>query len=141
MAAEQAAIRLLSVREHSRAELRQKLGRQHPPEVVEQVLQELVSRHLQSDERYAEQYVAMRCRKGYGPLRIRAELRDKGIDEQLIDTHLDDSDPAWRDLLREVVGRKYGTEPPKGQREMARQARFLEYRGFPAGIIRAYLFD
>lgn len=105
------------------------------------VLDDLAGRGLQSDERYTEQYVDLRIRKGYGPARIRAELAERGIDETLIQEWLDPTDPAWRECLRAVARTKFGDHPPEDRKEMARRARFLEYRGFSQDHIRRLLLD
>ncbi|OQX44617.1 MAG: hypothetical protein B0D85_06675, partial [Candidatus Sedimenticola endophacoides] len=76
-ALEQALMRLLAAREHTRAELRGKLAsRCAEPQLLEQVIDELRERGLQSDGRFAEQYVSSRMRRGFGPLRIRRELQE-----------------------------------------------------------------
>lgn len=142
IAAEVAAVRLLGSREHTRAELTRKLAdRGHEAALVTAVLDDLGQRGLQSDERYTEQYIELRSRKGYGPLRIRAELAEKGISETMIQDWLDPRDPAWRDGMREVARAKFGAHPPADRKEMARRARFLEYRGFYQDHIRRLLLD
>ncbi len=137
---EAAAVRLLATREHSRHELENKLGRRFDRDAVEAVLDELVERGLVSDERFTEHYVASRMRKGFGPLRIRAELRERGIDEHLIEAWLDLGDDTWRECLREVARGRFGDERPDDRRAQAKQARFLQYRGFPESLIRDYLW-
>lgn len=139
---EQLAIRLLAQREHSREELRRKLqSRGAECELLEQVLDGLQQQRLQSDERFVEQYVESRRRKGYGPIRIRQELRQRGLDDAEIDAWLDPRDEAWEELMREAAQRKYGSRPVTDYRERARRARFLEYRGFEPGMIRAFLWS
>jgi len=134
---------LLAAREHTRAELRRKLGgrREATPEAVEAVLDALAARGLQSDARYAEQYLAMRVARGYGPVRIRAELRERGVESALIDDWLDERDPAWRERLRAVACKRFGAAAPADYKERARRARFLEQRGFGTELIRRELFD
>ena len=67
---EQAAVRLLASREHSRGELRRKLAsRCGDDRLLEQALNNLTEQGLQSDGRFAEQYVLSRKRKGFGPAR------------------------------------------------------------------------
>jgi regulatory protein len=105
------------------------------------VLDALAACGLQSDARYVEQYVAMRAARGYGPVRIRAELRERGVDGLLIDEWLDERDPAWRERLRAVARKRFGTAAPADFRDRARRARFLEQRGFGAELIRRDLFD
>ncbi len=137
----QAAVRLLAMREHSRRELCSKLGRRFGEEVVEPVLDELESQGLQSDRRFAEQYVHSRRSKGFGPLRIRAELVERGIGEELIASTLDRDDDCWRQLMLEVAQRKFGATPAEDRREQARRGRFLSGRGFPGHLVNDYLFS
>ncbi|MET0084554.1 MAG: regulatory protein RecX [Sedimenticola sp.] len=138
---EQAAVRLLASREHTRAELKRKLGsRADDPALLEQVLNGLETQRLQSDSRFVEQYIDSRKRKGYGPLRIRQELQQKGVGGELIEQWLDERDSEWMDLLGEAARRKYGSSPAFDYKEKARRARFLEYRGFPTELIREFLW-
>lgn len=131
---------LLSLREHSRFELERKLLRRHEQAMVQQVLQNLAQQGLQSDERFAEQYVYSRRNKGYGPLRIRAELREKGVAEDLISIWLDDPEQDWYALMLATAEKKFGGQPPADRKEMAKRGRFLSSRGFPSWIINDYLF-
>lgn len=134
---EAAAVRLLARREHSRAELARKLtGRGAPAELVEEVVEALVGRRLQSDERYAETLVNSRIGKGQGPVRIRRDLAEQGVSPAEVDAALAAAAADWRALAREVRRRRFGAAPPGDWDERARQARFLEYRGFTAEQIR-----
>jgi regulatory protein len=137
----QQALRLLAMREHSRRELKGKLDRRFNPGLVERVLDELAGQGLQSDGRFAEQYVHSRCSRGFGPLRIRAELAERGIDEVTIASCLGRDDDRWRALMLEVARRKFGAEPPADRQEQARRGRFLFGRGFPGHLINDYLFS
>ena len=134
-------MRLLATREHTRAELVRKLGSRFPAALLESVLEGLAERNLQSDVRYAEQYVAMRIRKGYGPVRIRNELRERGVNATLIATTLEEAGADWFELMREAHDRKYGRGLPSDRKEQARRARFLEYRGFSSDQIRGLLLN
>jgi regulatory protein len=139
-AAERMAVRLLAGREHSRHELERKLGvRFADQDVVGVVLDDLERRRLLSDERFAESYVDQRRRKGYGPLRIRAELSDRGIAGALAARWLDDGPFDWGDTLEQAATRKFGEQPAADMRSLAKRARFLAQRGFPQGMIRHYL--
>ncbi len=133
-------MRLLAKREYARAELRSKLKHTHPSAYIEQALISLTKQGLLSDERYTELYVELRRNKGYGPLRIRAELVEKGIDEVLIDSCLDENDSDWPSLLLRLAEKKFGDRAPMDQKEISRRGRFLSYRGFPSHLISAYLF-
>ena len=139
---EQTAIRLLTAREHSRRELLAKLAaRGYAEEEIRRVLDELAEKGLQSDERFAQSFIESRVRKGYGPLRIRAELHERGLDDGLIADQLEAFDLDWSELLRRVHDQKYGAELATDRKEMARRARFLEYRGFPGDLIGHLLFN
>ena len=138
---EQAAINLLASRDHSRVELERKLAtRDFPAELVCACLDALAARGYINDERFTEQYLRMRRQRGFGPLRIRKELRERGISSDLISAWLDEKDSHWRDDLRALTERKFGALDDRSSKELARRARFLEYRGFPAQLIRDYLF-
>ncbi len=138
---EAAAIRLLAGREHSQHELASKLARRFDRDAVAAVLDDLGERGLVSDERFTEQYIASRMRRGFGPLRIRAELCERGIANELIEAGLDLGDDTWREHLREVAGARFGAQRPADRRAQAKQARFLQYRGFPESLIRDYLWN
>jgi regulatory protein len=87
----------------------------------------------------AEAYVAERLRKGFGPLRVRQELRERGVADALIEPHLDRTRHEWLALMAQVHDKKFGATRPEDARERGRRARFLEYRGFPSALIARYL--
>lgn len=91
------------------------------------------------EARLAEHYVAERAGKGFGPLRILAELREKGLPEDLITPHLQGLEGFWRDALAAVHDRRFGPDRPSDRADYARRGRFLEQRGFPPEMIRRYL--
>ena len=128
------------MREHSQLELERKLLRHYGPAEVQQVLQKLRQQGLQSDARFAEQYVHSRRNKGYGPLRIRPELVERGIANELIATWLD-AEQDWHAVMLDVAERKFGSHPPADRKELAKRGRFLSSRGFPSWMISEYLFD
>jgi regulatory protein len=131
------AMNWLARRDYSRAELRTRLvACGHSPEDVEAAIAGLVADGLVSDERFAESFVAARIRRGQGPVRIRMELKRRGVDPATIHLHLDDASLDWDSLVRDVRSRKFGEAQPKEYKEKARQMRFLEYRGFTGEQIR-----
>jgi regulatory protein len=137
---ESAAVRLLAGREHSRQELARKLAiRGYPAGLIDRVLDDLARRRLLSDERFAELYIAQRSRKGYGPLRIRAELAERGVAGELASGWLAKADVDWDGLLADLALRRFGEGPAADQRELGRRGRFLEQRGFPIALVRRYL--
>jgi regulatory protein len=126
-----AAIRLLSRREHSRNELRQKLlQRGFPAELIQQVLEKLIQKKLLDEERFVESYIRARSNKGYGPLRIIAELQQRGVNVEIIFNFIDETSCEWLELAQQVRQKKFGKKMPKEFTEKAKQMRFLQYRGF-----------
>jgi regulatory protein len=103
------------------------------------VLDALAEGGLLSDERMVEAYVAERLDKGFGPLRVRQELRRKGLADSLIEPHLQRPAGEWRERLALVAEKRFGTAPAGNRKELARRARFLEYRGFPPALIARFL--
>ena len=101
---------------------------------------ELKQEGSQSDGRFTDSYIYHRIQRGYGPLRIRQELRERGIEDGLISSALDESGEDWISRLTDVHAKKFGASIPADRRERARQSRFLQYRGFPSEQIRR-LFD
>jgi len=131
---------LLARREHGRRELRDKLlQRGFEPDRVEQVLAELAGEGLQSDERFTEAYLRQRRERGYGPLRIRQELQQRGIAEALITGAMACYEGDWSELAWQARCKRFGSVPPADLRERARQTRFLQYRGFSGADIRRAL--
>lgn len=139
---EAAAMRLLGLREHSRYQLRKKLlDRFDDEELIAYALDVLEGHGYLSDERFTESWVGVRTRKGYGPLKIRAELDERGISSELIDAWVDIGGQEWRDQLSSVAAQKFGGDKAHDRKEQMRRARFLKYRGFPESLIRQYLWD
>jgi regulatory protein len=140
---EAAAVRLLSRREHSTEELRRKLAAKGYAEAgIASVVEKLATKKLVSDERFVSSYVHHHARRGQGPVRIRAELRQQGITDSQIEQEVSAGETDWNRLAGEVRRRKFGAELPRTASERAKQARFLQYRGFNSDQIRAALkFD
>ena len=137
---ERAALRLLAIREHSRQELRRKLmPRAGHSDQLEHLLNTLAARGEQSDQRFTREYINFRSRRGFGPVRIRTELAERGIDAALVEQCLDPDDAQWDQLLLAAAESKFGKQPPQGFGEWAKRARFLEYRGFARAHIRRLL--
>lgn len=137
---ELAAVRLLSVREQSRQELRRKLRARHADAgLIESVLDELGRRGLLSDERFTENYVEQRSRKGYGPLRIRAELAERGVAREVSARWIDEGSYDWGEILDQAALRRFGDGKATDRRALARRGRFLEQRGFPLSMVGRYL--
>jgi regulatory protein len=127
----------LARREHSAAELERKLeARGYSHEEIHSVLTRLAAEGLQSDKRYAEAWVHHRIERGYGPLRIRAELREAGVDSELAGECIEQADVDWTAKLSGLRQKKFGRKLPVDYSEQAKQSRFLQSRGFAADDIR-----
>lgn len=130
------ALRLLGQREHAVRELVDKLTRKGVHrDLAGLVVDDLRGRGLQSDERFAEAFVHSRIGRGHGPIRIRQDLRQRGIDDDLADAMMTHDSDFWRDLASDARCRKFGNAPPIDRGAWNRQARFLAQRGFPADLI------
>jgi regulatory protein len=131
------ALGYLTRREYSRAELYRKLKHYAGDEDLDALLDEFKQRNWLSDARYAYQMV--HARKGkYGSVKLAHELRAQGVAEELVDKALEELQANEQETARNLWRRKYGT-PPKNREEWARQARFLQSRGFSTDIIRQVL--
>ena len=128
------ALQLLARREYARVELRQKLlPLTESPEELDALLDDLVERGWLSDARFTEQWVRYRSER-YGPQRLKAELRQKGVADELIRETLSEAADDEEAQARALWLRKFGT-PPAEQKERARQLRFLAGRGFSLSVI------
>jgi regulatory protein len=127
-----AAMDLLARREHSRRELKQKLTKRFKDEgLVEEQLERLTEENLQSDARFAESFLRQRLSRGHGPIRIRQEMRQRGISDAEIGAAMEAETPNWYELAEHTFLRKFGSAPAGDIKEKARRSRFMQYRGFP----------
>lgn len=134
-AAKEQAIRLLARRDHSRLELQRKLAlRGYPTDVVESIIARLADQDLQSDQRFAENFVRSTLNRGQGERKIRAGLQSHGIDDGSIAALLDIDDEQWLRLAAKAAQRRFGESPPEGDIELVKRGRFLINRGFPRGL-------
>ena len=129
------ALRLLSGREHSRAELERKLkSYEEEPGTLARALDELQAKGFISEARVIESVLNRRSAK-LGTTRIEQELQSKGLDAEAISAALatlkaTEQERAW------VVWEKKFNTPPVDALDAARQMRFLASRGFGADAIR-----
>ena len=138
----QQALKLLARREHSRAELAKKLSPSGCKEEIITVLDHLEQTGLLSDQRMAAAYLRSHAAR-LGAAKLRMNLRAKGIAVEVIDQCLapDEGGGAMaseEERARQLWQRKFG-QAPADQREWARQARFLQSRGFSSDSIRKIL--
>lgn len=154
------AMDLLARREHSRLELEEKLRRHcgkvarsrgrdaaasvddpstDEPSTVETLIADtlnvLAEDGLQSDARYAEVLIRSRVNRGQGPLKIRADLRQRGLHGEAVEPLLEDYVEQWPELALQVVERRFGSDAAADRGDWARRARFLAGRGFPESLV------
>ena len=154
------ALRLLSQREHSRAELRRKLlphalsesdrrflaspavGEPSLPDdpqaaaivLVERVLDELQVAGWLSDARAAESLVSTKAAR-FGVARLRQMLSDRGVDREAASDALEQARRNELQRAAELWRRRFG-EPAPDAPSRARQQRFLLSRGFAPAVVR-----
>jgi regulatory protein len=137
----ESCLRLLARREHSQKELLNKLLlKGFEKDDILPVIEELARQGWQSDSRYAESYARHRIQKGYGPLFIAYELRQKGVDAIDLEDIVQKAAGGWMDLLEQVYTKKYGHDSLMDRNEWAKRSRFLIQRGF-SGVMISALFD
>jgi regulatory protein len=137
----ESCLRLLARREHSQKELLNKLllkgfGKDDILAVVEQC----ALQGWQSDTRFAESYARSRIQKGYGPVFVAYELKNKGIGTVDLEDLVRNTAGSWMALLEQVYNKKYGHDLSINRNEWAKRSRFLMQRGFSGTMISA-LFD
>ncbi len=135
------ALGLLARREHSRLDLARKLrSRGYATEAIAEVLDGLLESEQLSDGRFAQMLVRTRAARGFGPRRIKYELREHGIDEVDCGAALRDV-ADWCVVAVRAYHKKYADRPIVDLKERARRQRFLESRGFEYDQIRAALAE
>jgi regulatory protein len=156
-----AAMDLLARREHSQLELQRKLAKRFEvaPEAIQATIERLTLQGLQSDQRLAEAYLRARSNGGQGPIKIKSELREKGVAEQLVQQAFKSAALDWEQLAVQVLQKRFGScdfepleapdddvgnNPAKNKSDwdkrlkmQAKRTRFLQQRGFTFEQIRA----
>lgn len=129
------AVDLLSRREHSRLELARKLGRYAADSTeVDEVLSDLESQGLLSNDRFANSLVHRRAGK-LGTSRIVQELRQHGVSAEQVAELRGSLRESEESRARTVWQKRYGKAPADAA-ERAKQMRFLAARGFGTDAIR-----
>ncbi|MDP1659166.1 MAG: regulatory protein RecX, partial [Methylotenera sp.] len=90
-----------------------------------------------SDARFTEQLVHARQSK-FGSARVANELREKGVADDLIASAVEEVKVNELDNARVVCRKKFKTSP-SSREDWAKQARFLQSRGFGFDVIKKVL--
>ena len=136
------AMDYLARREYGQRELVNKLTvAGFESQVALQAVERLSAEGLQDDRRFIEGFAQSRINQGKGPVRLRADLRQRGVDSGLIDEVLQELSTDWRALARDVRRKKFGPAMPRSYLDKAKQMRFLQYRGFSQSEIESAVGD
>ena len=119
----------LSRREHSSKEIYQKMSRRvESKDMLNEEINRLISDGLISDERFAESYFQSRRNRGFGPLRIRNELSQRGVNESIFNSIQSDTD--WSAYAFYALEKKINGKKLDDMKAILKLKNFLNYRGF-----------
>ena len=117
-------------REHSRQEIvRKALKKGIDSSNINHVISVLEEQGLQSDDRFSEEFLLSKSRKGYGPIWINQELSKRGVGKESIDNAFRRVDMDWFETAEKIYSKKFTTEVTD-VKDYARRIRFLNYKGF-----------
>ncbi len=132
------ALRLLSQREHSRAELERKLAKyEDEPGTLAQALDELAAKDFISEARVVQSVVHQRAPR-MGALRVRQELQQKGVAPAAIAEAVAGLQASEASRAFDVWRRRFEASP-QDAKERAKQMRFLMARGFSGAVVAKVL--
>ena len=121
---------LLSRREHSSKEIREKLLLRFDDKVIiNSVITKLEENNLINDTRFAEAYVSSRKRKGFGPKKISFELLLKGVSESVANRIIDE-EGGWKRAAKLAFTKKFKNGLSSDVKNSLKQKSFLKNRGF-----------
>ena len=145
--------RLLGRRDYSRHELRQKLAtkikflsakqqltKDSIEQLVEKVLDYFEKEQLQSDAKFTAAYIRHSISKGWGPIKIKYKLQQRGVAGDVIAAEMQQDDDFWKDKVLEIITNKYNP-PFANLDDQSKCQRFLMSRGFISGHIMQVLRD
>ena len=130
----------LARRDYSQHEIAQKLkAKAYSAQAISTIITKLAQAGLINEQRFTENYIHWRRAKGFGPLRISAELQARGILPEKIAEQLQITDNAWLTEVRKVWQKHFKGKLPDNFKHQAKQIRFLQYRGFTREQIESVL--
>jgi len=142
LSAKSVAVRLLSRREHSTLEIHDKLQqRDFDEDEIATAINALQQGGWLSDERFAEAYIRMRQQKGFGPIRIAMELKQRGVNENIVENTMQSVDEDWQQTMARQYQKKYRNKAVIDYSDKAKRIRFLQYRGFTLEAIYGLIKD
>ncbi|PZO10076.1 MAG: recombination regulator RecX [Lysobacteraceae bacterium] len=127
----QKAMELLVRREHSRRDLKRKLGlRGADPAEAEAAVEKLAGLGYQDDDRFGASFARDRAASGYGPVRIRQELAGHGLSGDQVQNALDQCETDWAASARSLVDKRFRPEQLADPARRRKAVDFLLRRGF-----------
>lgn len=138
--AEVTAAGMLSRRPLSAVMLERKLlEKDFPPDAAAYAVERMRVLHAIDDTAYAEMLLRSYARKGYGALRIRQEMRQRGVPQEIAAMLLEQFEPD-PEILEALLDKKLrGDVSDRREREKAMAA--LQRRGFTFSQIREAMKD
>jgi len=131
------AIDLLSRRDHSRHELKQKLlGKGGDADDIVAVIDWCSNESYQSDSRYCAMLVRAKVNKGYGPAVVAQALREQGIERELFTQTLEELEIDWFALALSQYQKKFADKPITDFQDKQKRMGFLQRRGFNSAQIQ-----
>lgn len=106
--ARERALYLLDYRDHSYIELLEKLEKNYDEDICFEILDSLAEKGLINDWRYAENFARKLFEgKKYGANRVRQEMRQRGITQEIIEHMLEKYEDGTYERLKEVINKRY----------------------------------
>jgi regulatory protein len=133
------AIKFLSYRARSETEVRSKLAQSgFSPKIIEPTLEKLRSLKLLDDESFARSFAQARIEdRGYGPLRVERELRQKGVAKALVGRLLEETfaRSGGKERARALVEKRFRGKDLSDAKNLRRAIGFLQRRGYRDSVI------
>ncbi|EEX30786.1 MULTISPECIES: recombination regulator RecX [Vibrio] len=131
LSSKEAAIQLLSRRDHGEYELYHKLAMKgYEEEAIQEAVNFCLEHNYLDDLRYTKSQIRQHVYKGHGERRIRQELNQKRVSESVIEKAFEEEPQDWFELAKQAAEKKFKGVKAKDQKEYAKQVRFLQYRGY-----------
>lgn len=136
--AKEKALWLISYRDHSEGELRQKLSKDYGEEAVNNAVERLMELGLINDEDFAKKYAESLSHKHMSQRQIKQKLRLKGIDKDLSEDAVENLSLDEKDEIRALINKKY-IRKLSDEADVRRTVAALQRRGFSYSDIKSVI--
>lgn len=148
------ALNLLSYRDHSQKEMRQKLSRKGASlEQIQNSIEKLTDYGIMDEERFAQRvYEAWLAKRCYGKQHLIAELKKKGVPQEYVNNILEQFTPELEAERAEIAAQQFckvnqkkialglnSNDPKEKQKLYAAAGRYLAARGFGGSYMEVLL--